>query len=79
MNSKSIQSNPQLDDVKPGSTANSVRPAEKDEHERSARQAASTGKRAPKSNWAWADGSRHFDWMDWHDHSALPTSSDFEL
>jgi len=79
MNSKSIQSNPQRDDVKPGSTANSVRPAEKDEHERSARQAASTGKRVPKSNWAWADGSRHFDWMDWHDHSALPISSDFEL
>jgi hypothetical protein len=79
MNSKSIPSNPDLDDVKANSPANGVRPATKDEHERSARHAASTDKRKPKANWAWADGSRHFDWMDWHTHSALPIPTDFDL
>jgi hypothetical protein len=65
--------------MKAGSTANGVRPATKEEHERNARHAASTHKRSPKVNWAWAEGSRHFDWMDWHTHAALPIPTDFDL
>ncbi|MFL9965395.1 hypothetical protein PQR02_30995 [Paraburkholderia sediminicola] len=60
-------------------TTNGIRPAGKIEHERSARHAESSEKRKPKTNWAWADGSRHFDWMDWHTHAALPISTDFDL
>lgn len=74
MNSKSISANQKPDDVKASSAANGVRPAAKD-----ARHAESMVKRKPKANWAWADGSRHFDWMDWHTHSALPISADFDV
>ncbi|KAA1011161.1 hypothetical protein FVF58_17400 [Paraburkholderia panacisoli] len=62
--------------MKATTTTNGIHPAAKVEH---ARHAESTEKRKPKANWAWADGSRHFDWMDWHTHSALSISTGFDL
>jgi nucleotide-binding universal stress UspA family protein len=50
-----------------------------DEHERTAPQAQTPATRMPKATWAWAENSRHFDWMDWHIPPALATVTDFDL
>jgi hypothetical protein len=78
-NPKSAMRNLELDEVKANSSATGPRTVAKDDDERSARPAEIPATSKPKSNWAWAEPSGHFDWMDWHSPSALRTSTDFDL
>jgi hypothetical protein len=43
----------------------------KAEHERTPQQVEAPATSTQNANWAWAETSGHFDWMDWHTHPAL--------
>lgn len=72
MDSKSSERDLELDKAKSNSSATDLHPVAKDEHEKSARQAETPATPTTKANWAWAESSGHFDWMDWHTPSTLP-------
>jgi hypothetical protein len=72
MDSKSLLHDLELDEAKSKSSATDLHPVAKDEHERSAQQAETPATGTPKTNWAWAESSGHFDWMDWHTPSTPP-------
>lgn len=59
------------DEAKANSSATSLDPVAKAEHEGSPQQVETPATRTPKASWAWAETSGHFDWMDWHTHPAL--------
>jgi hypothetical protein len=79
MHRKSTVSNLAPDEVKAISSATDLHPVAKTEHESNALQAETPATRMPKATWAWAESSRHFDWMDWHTPSAHSTITDFDL
>jgi hypothetical protein len=79
MHSKSTAFNLEPDEVKANSSETGLHPVAKNEHERNAPQAETPATRMPKATWAWAESSGHFDWMDWHTHSALLPLTDFDL
>jgi hypothetical protein len=79
MDSKSPTYNLEPDEIRSDLNATSLRPIAKSEHESNAAQAETPATRMPKATWAWAESSRHFDWMDWHTPSALAGVTDFDL
>jgi hypothetical protein len=79
MDYKSFSSSLDPDEIKAHSSSTGLHPVAKAEHERSTRQAETPATHTPKANWAWAESSGHFDWMDWHTPSVQPSVADFDL
>jgi hypothetical protein len=79
MDYKSTTSDLAPNEFKANSRAIGLAPIASGEHERSARHVETPVAHTPKANWAWAESSGHFDWMDWHAPSVQPSVTDFDL
>ncbi len=79
MSCKSTVFNREPDEVNENASATGLYPVAKNEHERNAPPTETPATRMPKTHWAWAETSGHFDWMDWHTPSVQLGVTDFDL